>query len=160
MDTRDLILTTLPKSFHDRHEPFLLEVRQFEAANFSRKSTPKTSFHIQSASHPRISSDRKCGFNAGTFLVELAKLNLACPEDTIGEKHFSNNSSTSLFSTVSKNFSDVWPIFWLDFQNWLQRLQGRLLAEKDFLEWKPFFPFFSDFQLMIFGLRANYRKCH
>ena len=41
------------------------------------------------ASQPRNSTDRKCACFAGTFSVGLSKLNLACPEDTIWEKHLS-----------------------------------------------------------------------
>ena len=86
------------------------------------------------ASHPRIPGDGNCGCFARGFLVGLLKLNLSCPEDTIGEKRFSKYSSYSSFLDCQQKF--------------LGCLGEIFLVEKEF-------PSVCDFKLMTFRLRLQ-----
>ena len=122
------------------------------------------------ASHPRIPGDGNCGCFARGFLVGLLKLNLSCPEDTIGEKRFSKYSSYSSFLDCQQKFLGLLGETSLDEKNpfniWLRANDFQATAPEEtfggkiFLRIESFFPSVSDFQLMIIGLLAKNRKGH
>ena len=122
------------------------------------------------ASHPRNPSDGKCGCIKRTFSVGLLKLDLSCPEDTIGEKHLSKYLSYSSFldcqqkflaclgesSLVEKNsFQYLTLSYWLSGYG-----SGGNFWRKNIFADRKFLPLISNFQLMILGLLAKNGKGH
>ena len=104
------------------------------------------------ASDSRNSSDKSCGFVSENLSVGLSRTNPTCPDDLTGEHTFRNFHFFLYFWTISKNF----------FQKFGKKFNGglaetTLYGSRKFKGRKKispenFFPSFSDFELMFFGL--------